>query len=116
MKNVPILTLAVTGLIATTTLLVTSLGSDKSVSKKDVLTPALKEQLKTAPKIYAPSISYPNPTSPVCPASVGAERYAVAQASNQSEFVTTEHCTKCGLGALFEKENQKVCSYCQEIF
>jgi hypothetical protein len=110
MKNIPALTLAVTGLVATTTLLVTSLGSEKGVHKKDIMTPALREQLKTAPKIYAPT----PPSSPVCPASVGAERYTVAQAADQTEFVTTAHCTKCGLGALFEQENQMVCSYCRE--
>lgn len=94
------------------TLLASSLGSDKNSSKK-VLTPLLKEELKTAPKIYAPMFF--NTITPTCPAIIVADTRYLAQAEDQG-FIVTEHCTSCGLGALYEKENQKVCSYCEAVF
>lgn len=65
-----------------------------------------------APKIYRP---YLNQTSPTCPSG----EYQLAtfrQAESQNGMVHTEHCSKCSIGALYEKGGYKTCTYCESTF
>jgi len=54
-------------------------------------------------KIYQPQI-----ISPSCPSS----EYQLSQAQSQTVGVTTLHCSKCSLGALYEKDGKMICTYC----
>jgi hypothetical protein len=77
------------------------------------LKPAKEEIIPVdAPKIYKPVWT---PAAPFCPSS----EYQLAtlrQAESQSGSVHTEHCTKCNMGALYEKNEKKVCTYCESTF
>jgi hypothetical protein len=77
------------------------------------LKPAKEEIIPTeAPKIYKQVWT---PAAPFCPSS----EYQLAslrQAEGQSGSVHTEHCSKCNMGALYEKNEKKVCTYCESIF
>jgi hypothetical protein len=77
------------------------------------LKPAKEEIIPAeAPKIYKPVWT---PAAPFCPSS----EYQLAtlrQAESQSGSVHTEHCTKCNMGALYEKNEKKVCTYCESTF
>ena len=77
------------------------------------LKPAKEEIIPSeAPKIYKPVWT---PAAPFCPSS----EYQLAtlrQAEGQSGSVHTEHCSKCNMGALYEKNKKKVCTYCESIF
>jgi hypothetical protein len=77
------------------------------------LKPAKEEVIPAeSPKIYKPILT---PVAPFCPSS----EYQLAtlrQAEGQSGSVHTEHCSKCNMGALYEKNEKKVCTYCESTF
>lgn len=64
-------------------------------------------------KIYAP---YTVPTSPTCPSAEYQLAYTLKQAEGQTISIHTEHCSRCSLGALYEKDDKKVCTYCETAF
>jgi hypothetical protein len=77
------------------------------------LKPAKEEIIPIeAPKIYKP---YLTPTSPTCP-SGEYQLVHFRQAEGQSGVVHTEHCSKCNMGALYERDEKKVCTYCETNF
>lgn len=82
---------------------------------KEKQLPAAKEEInipEESIKIYKPVFS---PTAPTCP-SAEYQLASFRQAEGQSGFVHTEHCSKCNMGALYEKEGKKVCTYCETAF
>lgn len=86
-------------------------SEDQHPLPKVEINPQLKQELEKAPRIFTPPT---NPGIPYCPA-VGDTRY-IAQAESQDLNTLTEHCTKCGIGALFAKGDGKACSYCEAVF
>ena len=64
-------------------------------------------------KIMAPMIKSPEPTCPSAEFQIAAFR---SVAEHQDNMVTTVHCPKCSIGAIFEREDgKKTCSYCEEV-
>ena len=81
---------------------VNTLNNNKLSSKEEITLP-------DTPKLYKP---YFNTVSPTCPST----EYQVAvsrQAEGQLPLMHTEHCSKCSMGALYEKEDKKICTYCE---
>ena len=97
------------------TVIITSAVIFTGINTLDNKTLKSKEEIvlpKESTKIYKPVL---NQISPTCPSA----EYQLAtfrQAEGQLPLQNTEHCTKCGLGALYEKDEKKVCSYCETAF
>ena len=94
--------------LITASLIFTGINTLKEKSlkpeKEEITLPEGKE-------IYTP---YFSPSAPTCPS--GEYQLASRQAEGQSLIVQTEHCPKCSLGALYEKEGKKICTYCESNF
>jgi hypothetical protein len=84
-----------------------------SVPYTSTLTPA-KEELKLN-EILKDSKTYLSPpAAPFCPSAeyqVTLVNKTVAEGQNM--FVDTQHCPKCRMGAIYEKEGVKICTYCE---
>lgn len=102
--------------IITTTIIATSLllTGINTLNKNYIIKPVKEEvPFEDNIKIYKPIFT---PLSPTCPS---AEYQLVSmnrQAENQLGIVHTEHCAKCNMGALYQKEDKKVCTYCEYSF
>jgi len=104
---------------------ITNLNSTKLQPEKLEINPI--NFLKESHKLYAPQI-----ISPICPSSEY-NQYEIkkagisitihpnnvleysdnqGQAQSQTVGVTTLHCSKCSLGALYEKDGKMICTYC----
>lgn len=81
---------------------ITSLNSIKLQPAKPEIHP--DNLLRGLPELYqSPAI-----ISPTCPSS----EYTQGQAQSQTVGIFTPHCTKCSLGALYEKDGVMICTYC----
>jgi hypothetical protein len=64
-------------------------------------------------KIMVPMLKKVEPTCPSAEYQIATLR---PTAEYQDDTVITVHCTKCSIGAIFEREDgRKVCSYCEGV-
>ena len=100
----------VTATIVTISLLLTGINT---LNKHTILkSPNTEVPSIDGIKVYKPSSPATAPTCPSAEYQLAANR----QAEGQVGMVHTEHCPKCNMGALYSKNEHKVCTYCEQIF